>query len=60
MTPLASKNAEAYCQHIQELVLQLKKKSKAAVAENAKYLVVPEEAAKMGRTPCGYCYLKTK
>ena len=39
MIPLKDKKAEEYALYIQELVTQLKKKSKKAVAENAQYIV---------------------
>lgn len=49
MTPLKDNNVEEYALHIQELVAQLKKTSKKAIAENEAYLVSPEEAkAKYG------------
>ena len=39
MTPLKDKKAEEYALHIQELVSQLKKKSKKALSENEQYIV---------------------
>ena len=44
MTPLKDTKAEEYAQHIQQLVNQLKKTSKKALAENEAYLVPPEIA----------------
>lgn len=44
MTPLKDIKAEEYAQHIQQLVNQLKKTSKKALAENDAYLVPPEVA----------------
>lgn len=39
MIPLKDKKAEAYALHIQDIVTQLKKKSKKAIAENEQYIV---------------------
>jgi hypothetical protein len=39
MIPLKDKEAEAYAIHIQELITQLKKKSKKAIAENEQYII---------------------
>ena len=44
MIPLKDTKAEEYAQHIQQLVNQLKKTSKKAIAENEAYLVPPEVA----------------
>ena len=45
MSPLNDPKAEEYALHIQEIVSQLKKTSKKALAENEAYLV-PQEVAK--------------
>ncbi len=47
MTPLKDKKAEAYALHIQDIVTQLKKKTKKAIAENEQYIV--DGAAYNGR-----------
>ena len=44
MTPLKDPKAEEYALHIQEIVSQLKKTSKKALAENEAYIVPPEVA----------------
>lgn len=44
MTPLNDPKAEEYALHIQEIVSQLKKTSKKALAENEAYIVPPEVA----------------
>ena len=42
MPPLNDPKAEEYALHIQEIVSQLKKTSKKALAENEAYIVPPE------------------